>query len=159
MKDEIMKKNKKLIATRILSIFIAFVFIQSLFFKYSGAPETVYIFTTLNDWANATFGVNGLFLPPGIFNAYIIATAELIASVAILTGLFSKFKVLIPLGALMALGIITGAIGFHLFTPLGINVQDDGGALFFMACGVWFSSVGLLMIHGSLLFRLLKKAK
>lgn len=142
-----MPKDKKSIATAILIIFIAFVFIQSLIFKFSGAPETVHIFTTLNDWASATFGLEGLFLPPGIFNAYVIGSAELVASILLLIGLFTSRKVLIPLGALLSFGIISGAITFHLFTPLGINVEGDGGTLFYMACGVWASSTALLFMH------------
>ena len=64
-------------------------------------------------------------------------------------------KILIPLGALMAFGVITGAIFFHLFTPLGINVQDDGGTLFFMASGVWVSSGILILMHKSLILKTL----
>jgi|TARA_B110000879_G_C10815614_1_gene372067 hypothetical protein len=48
--------------------------------------------------------------------------------------------------------VMSGAIFFHLFTPLGVvRVVDaagntDGGVLFFMACGVWLGSVVLLYI-------------
>lgn len=130
----------------ILSIFISFVFIQSLFFKFAGAPETIYIFSTLDTWATNTFGISGLFLPPGIFNAYVIGSAELVASFLLLLGIFTPFKFLNPLGALVALGVISGAIFFHLFTPLGIEVQGDGGTLFFMAVGVWFSAATLVFL-------------
>ena len=148
--------NKLKVFTGLGVIYIAFVFIQSLFFKYAGAPETVHIFTTLNDWAADTIGIEGLFLAPGIFNAYVIATAELVASIMLLIGLFTAKKFLIPSGALLSLGIITGAIFFHLFTPLGIDVQGDGGTLFFMACGVWLFSAGLLWTHKDKLLAVLK---
>lgn len=131
----------------ILSIFISFVFIQSLFFKFSGSPETVYIFTTLNEWAVQRFGLGGLFLPPGIFNAYVIGSAEMVASLLLLGGLIFKKPLVNALGALLALGIISGAIFFHLFTPLGIEVQGDGGTLFGMAVGVWLSSALILFIR------------
>ena len=131
----------------ILSVFIAFVFIQSLFFKFTDAPETQYIFGTLKQWAFDSFGLQGLFIVPGIFNQYVIGSAELAASILILTGLLTKFKILNPLGALMALGVISGAIFFHLFTPLGVEVQGDGGTLFTMAVGVWLSSL-YLILHG-----------
>ena len=39
----------------------------------------------------------------------------------------------------MAIGIMTGAISFHLFTPLGVEILGDGGELFVLACGVWIS--------------------
>jgi len=130
-----------------LSIFISFVFVQSLFFKFSGAPETVHIFTTLDQWASSTFGIEGLFLAPGIFNAYVIGSAELVAAILLLAGLFTPAKILNPLGALMAMGVISGAIFFHLFTPLGVEVQGDGGALFGMALGVWISSAILVLMN------------
>ena len=50
-------------------------------------------------------------------------------------------------GAVMAIGIMTGAIFFHLFTPLGIEVFGDGGALFFLACGVWLSALVLIVLR------------
>jgi uncharacterized membrane protein YphA (DoxX/SURF4 family) len=146
---------KKKIITNILIVYISFVFIQSLFFKFSGAPETQYIFNTIDAWATDSFGLSGLFVPPGIFNAYVIASAELVASIMLLIGMFTSRKFLIPVGALLAFGIINGAIFFHLFTPLGINVQDDGGALFTMACGVWVSSLILILIYKNVALQLL----
>jgi hypothetical protein len=50
-------------------------------------------------------------------------------------------------GAGMAFVIISGAIFFHLFTPLGVEIKGDGGLLFALACGVWLSSVAILVIH------------
>jgi hypothetical protein len=132
----------------LLTLYIAFVFIQSLFFKFTGSPETTYIFSTLDAWA-AGFGFYGLFAPTGIFSQYVIGTAELIASLMLLASLAPKLRLLRPLGALMSLGVISGAIFFHLFTPLGVSVLNadgtrDGGLLFGLACGVWVSAAILL---------------
>ena len=146
--------NKKKIFTRVLVIYIAFVFIQSLFFKFTGSPETDHIFGILDLWAEDTFGIVGLFLPPGMFNAYVIGSAELVASILLLAGMVSSQKILVPLGALMAMGIISGAIIFHLFTPLGIEVLGDGVTLFYMACGIWISALILLIMHKKLLLGL-----
>lgn len=151
-----MVQNKRKIVVCALVIYIAFVFIQSLIFKFSGAPETQHIFNTIDAWATDTFGISGLFVPPGIFNAYVIASAELISSILLLVGIFTARKIFIPLGAFMAFGVISGAIFFHLFTPLGINVQDDGGTLFFMACGVWISAVILLFLHKNIILQIIK---
>ena len=129
---------------------------QSLFFKFTGSPETDHIFGTLDAWA-AGFGFEGLFLAPGIFNAYVIGTAELIAALLLLSGLFLGRRLLTGLGAVMALGVITGAIFFHLFTPLGIVVMDDGGTLFGMAVGIWISSVILIIMHKDALLGLIKR--
>lgn len=139
---------KRTILPVILTLYIAFVFVQSLFFKFTGSPETDYIFSTLDAWA-AGFGIFGLFAPTGIFSQYVIGTAELIASLILLASLAPRLRILRPFGALMALGVISGAIFFHLFTPLGVSVLNadgthDGGLLFGLACGVWISAAILL---------------
>lgn len=124
----------------VLSVFIAFVFVQSLFFKFTGSPETDYIFGTLGEWSGFDWF--------GRYGAYLVGTAELIASIL----LFTRFH---GAGAVLALGIMSGAIFFHLFTPLGIvmpaydaaghAVGDDGGLLFTMACLVWLSALVLVV--------------
>lgn len=140
---DILKKH----GLKIPVLFICFVFIQSLFFKFTRHPETINIFEAkLEPWA-AGLGFPGLFVPGGIFSAYVIGSAELVASTLLLFGTFVAGRRLFQgLGALMALGVISGAIFFHLFTPLGIEVinadgSPDGGELFTMACLVWVSSV------------------
>lgn len=147
----------------ILSIFVAFVFIQSLFFKFTGSPETVYIFQgKLDPWA-ASLGFPGVFAPGGIFSAKVVGTAELIASLLVLSGAFLAGNRMIQvLGAALGLGVISGAIFFHLFTPLGIAVvntdgSSDGGELFILACGVWFSCALLLWIRRGIWLPLVKK--
>ena len=137
----------------ILTIFIAFVFIQSLFFKFTGSPETVYIFQgKLDPWA-ATLGFPGIFAPGGIFSAKVVGTFELIASALLLVGAFMpQSRVVQLLGAVMGLGVISGAIFFHLFTPLGVAVvntdgSSDGGELFMLACGVWISCAILIWLR------------
>ena len=108
-----------------LSAYIAFVFIQSLFFKFTGSEESIFIFSTLRAWS----GID-LFEPAG---RWIIGTCELIASILLFLPRTRIF------GAAMAIGIMTGAISFHLFTPLGVEILGDGGELFILACGVWIS--------------------
>lgn len=142
-----------------LIIFIAFVFIQSLFFKFTNSPETVYIFTTLDNWAE-TLGFGGVFAPDGIASQYVVGTAELIASALLLASLAPSWRGMRPFGALLALGVISGAIFFHLFTPLGIAVIDtdgasDGGLLFAMACGVWLAAAILIWTDRDRLLRLI----
>ncbi len=132
-------------------IFIAFVFIQSLFFKFTDSPETQYIFGTLDAWAG-TLGFAGVFAPGGIFSQYVIGTFELIASLALLASLLPALRGIRPWAALLALGVISGAIFFHLFTPLGISVvntdgTEDGGQLFALACGVWVSAAVLILLN------------
>jgi hypothetical protein len=137
----------------LLAIYISVVFIQSLFFKFTGSPETVYIFEhKLEPWG-AGLGFPGLFAPGGPFSAAVVGSAELVAALLLLTGtLIARWRLLQALGALLALGVISGAIFFHLFTPLGVAVRNtdgssDGGALFAMACGVWVASAILIWLR------------
>ena len=134
----------------VLTLYVAFVFIQSLFFKFTNSPETQYIFGTLDHWG-ASLGWPGLFAPDGIFSQYVVGTGELIASTLLLVALAPGLRVLRPIGALMSIGVISGAIFFHLFTPLGVSVLNadgtrDGGELFALACGVWVSAATLLWL-------------
>ncbi len=137
----------------VLSLYIGFVFVQSLFFKFADSPETQHIFGILDAWAAERFGVTGLFLPPGPFNAYVIGTAELVATALLLAGLVPRLRLLNALGALLSICVISGAIFFHLFTPLGVEVQGDGGLLFGMAVGVWAAAAILLVLHRDAIFR------
>ncbi len=147
----------------ILTLFVAFVFIQSLFFKFTGSPETVYIFEgKLDPWA-ASLGFKGVFAPGGIFSAKVVGSAELVASILVLMGaLMTRQRLVQVAGAALGLAVISGAIFFHLFTPLGIAVvntdgSSDGGELFMLACGVWVSCVLLLWIRRDVWLALIKK--
>lgn len=109
-------------------IIIAVILLQTLFFKFTGAEESRYIFTTL---MGAEFEAIGR-IGSGI--------VELIA--AILLVIPSKTW----LGSGIALGTISGAIFSHL-TMLGIEVQGDGGLLFGLAVTVFVLSAVVLLIH------------
>ncbi len=131
----------------VLVIYIAFVFIQSLFFKFSGSKETEIIFNTIGDWMA---GIGGLAWAAEPFKAnggLAVGLAELVASVLLF---IPKTRVW---GALIAIVTISGAIFFHLFTPLGVvRVIDDagntdGGVLFMMACGVWIAAAITLYLN------------
>jgi len=146
-----------------LTLYIAFVFIQSLFFKFSNSPETQYIFGTLEAWGGS-LGVPGLFAPSGIFSQYVVGTGELIASLLLLAGLSARWRALRPVGALMAIGVISGAIFFHLFTPLGVSVLNtdgthDGGELFALACGVWVAAALLLLLSKDTIAQLAQRLR
>ncbi|MEM7098053.1 MAG: hypothetical protein AAF541_07325 [Pseudomonadota bacterium] len=132
--------NFKTIFPWALVIFIAFVFIQSLFFKFAGSEETVIIFNTIGEWMAGIGALAWLAEPFKAYGGWTVGITELIASILLF---IPRLRIW---GALIALGTISGAIFFHLFTPLGVvRVVDaagntDGGALFFMACGVWVAS-------------------
>lgn len=112
----------------ICRIIIAIILLQTLYFKFTGAEESKYIFSTLMGAEYEAYGRIG----SGII--------ELIAAILILIPGISW------LGAVIALGTISGAIFSHL-TKLGIVVKDDGGFLFGLAITVFVLSVVVLLIH------------
>ena len=130
----------------VISVIAAAVFLDSLRYKFTNAPETQVIFGKLNAWA-ASLGADGLFAQTGLFSQYVIGTAELFASALLLIGMLPAFRRLQAVGALIAVAVMSGAISFHLFTPLGIDPNNDGGGLFAMACTVWVGSVAMLVIR------------
>jgi hypothetical protein len=100
------------------NIIAAIILLQTLFFKFSAAPESVYIFTTV--------GLE----PVGRIGS---GVAELIAAILLLWPSRSW------MGAFLAMGVMAGAIMSHL-TILGIEVMGDGGELFFLAVIVFVLS-------------------
>ena len=143
-----MKKHIPLI----LAIYVAFVFIQSLFFKFAGSEETVIIFSTIGNWMSGISLLAPLSESFKNYGGVLTGVFELIASVLILIPATRVW------GALAGLIIMSGAIFFHLATPLGVDrVIDaagntDGGVLFLMACGVWLSCAALIYMNRQRLF-------
>lgn len=136
----------KTYAPHVIAVVASLVFLDSLRFKFTNAPETQVIFGKLNDWS-ASVGADGLFAATGLFSQYVIGTAELAASTLLLIGIHPAFRRLQAVGALIAVAVMSGAITFHLFTPLGIDPNNDGGGLFFMAVVVWAISILMLIIR------------
>lgn len=150
--------QKVLSATpHILALLISAIFIDSLSYKFTNHPNTENIFTILNTWAG-DFGFSGLFAHGGLFSAYVIGSAELFASLLLIIGIYKTTRFLQAWGALLALCIMTGAVFFHLCTPLGTDPNDDGGGLFIAAMLVWFSSMVLVYIRRSYLAFVFRRA-
>lgn len=137
-----------------ISAFAALVFLDSLRFKFTDHPNTQVIFGRLDAWA-ASLGLPGLFGHTGLFSQYVIGTGELLASGLLIAGLFPHLRRLGAIGALLAFCIMSGAVSFHLFTPLGIDPNNDGGGLFAAAVAIWLSSIVLLVLRRAELFALL----
>lgn len=129
-----------------ISLFAAAVFLDSLRYKFTDHPNTQEIFGRLNDWATS-LGAPGLFGHTGLFSQYVIGSAELLASALLLIGLLPRLARLNALGALIGVAVMTGAVSFHLFTPLGIDPNNDGGGLFAAAVTIWITSIVLLLIR------------
>ncbi len=120
--------SKLIVVSWVCRIIVAIILFQTLFFKFTGAEESKYIFSTLLGPELEAYGRIGS------------GVVELIAVILLL----------IPgtawLGALLALGTISGAIMSHL-TMLGIVVKDDGGLLFLLAVSVFVLSAVTVLIH------------
>jgi len=103
-------KTQKII-TLLCRVVAAVILLQTLFFKFTAAPESVYIFSKvgLEPWGRIGSGV-----------------VELIAALLLFVPGYHW------LGAIVAIGVLAGAIMSHL-TILGIVVMNDGGLLFFLA--------------------------
>lgn len=130
-----MKANYPAILQWILRLLAAVIMLQTLYFKFSAAEESVYIFSALHmePWGRIGIGV-----------------LELVASVLILYPRTTVF------GALLGMGLMSGAIFFHL-TKLGLEVMNDGGQLFVYALVVFLSCFVLAWLHRKQLFSLLTK--
>lgn len=117
-----------------LRILAALIMVQSLFFKFSASEESVYIFTTvgMEPWGRIATG-----------------TAELIAAVLLL---WPKTTVW---GAVIAAGVMSGAIFFHV-TSLGLVVKNDGGQLFIYALIVFVASLVLIWFNKEQILLLFK---
>ena len=109
----------------ILRLAAAGILLQTLFFKFTAAPESVYIFTKvgLEPWGRIGSGV-----------------VELIAALLILSPRLTW------LGSVLAIGVMAGAIISHL-TVLGIEVQGDKGLLFVLAVAAFVAAAINLFLH------------
>jgi len=113
------------VVTWLAQLTVAVILLQTLFFKFTGAEESVYIFTTVGaePWGRIGSGV-----------------IELIASLLLL------FPAAAPIGAALAMASMAGAILTHL-TLLGIEVKGDGGLLFALALTAFAGSAIVLLVR------------
>lgn len=116
-----------------LALFMAAVFLDSLRYKFTDHPKTQVIFGRLDGWTSE-LGLPSLFAHTGLFSQYVIGSIELLASSLLLVGILPGLRHLQAAGALAGLLVMAGAVSFHVFTPLGVDPNDDGGGLFAAAC-------------------------
>lgn len=121
----------------ILQIATAAILGQTLFFKFSGAPEAVHIFTTLGVEPWGRIGT-------GVFEA--IAVVLLLVPRTVI------------FGAMLSVGLMVGAIGSHL-GPLGIEVKGDKGLLFTLGLVTFTCSIGILAIRRHEVFGLISRLR
>jgi hypothetical protein len=128
-----------LVFSWVCRIVAAIILLQTLFFKFTAAPESVYIFTKLGAFIHTylPFASIGAVEVSGRIGSGVM---ELVAAVLLLTPRF------VWAGAILAMAATGGAIVSHL-TFLGIEVQGDQGLLFFLAIAVLVTSVMALFLH------------
>ena len=114
---------KKTVASWILRLFTAVIFTQTLYFKFTGHPDSVEIFSALN-------------IEPG--GRILIGILELVSAILILV------PGTVVYGAMLAWGIMTGAIIGHC-TEIGF--EGDLLSLFLLGLAVWVCAAALLVLH------------
>lgn len=129
-----MTTRSKNIIFWVLRLIAAVIMLQTLAFKFTASPESVYIFSTIGmePWGRIGVGIQ-----------------ELIAAVLLLIPRTTAF------GAVLGLGLMAGALFFHL-TVLGIEVQGDSGLLFIYALLVFASCLVLAIAFREQILNLFK---
>jgi hypothetical protein len=115
------------------------ILLQTLFFKFTAAPESVYIFTKVGNFVHAAFSFISIPMAEK-FGRLGSGVMELVAGILLITPRY------VWAGALLAMAATFGAIATHL-TILGIDVLGDKGLLFGLAITVFLSSAIALYIH------------
>ncbi len=156
-------KYLRSIASWMIVLWMCYVFLSSLPYKFTKHPDTQHIFGTIGDWLGTFLG-NGIGKLFTDFGSYVIGSFELLTSIVLLlpallwvlsrlNGSFfgvtrRRFHMI---GGLMASAVMAGAVFFHLVSPLGVEVlhegQSDGGSLFYAAVSILVLGVVLFAIN------------
>lgn len=109
----------------LLRIVAAVILLQTLYFKFTGHPESVELFTKLGvePWGRIGTGV-----------------------IELITGILLLIPSTAFIGGFLGMGLMVGAIASHLFA-IGIESKGDGGQLFMLAIIVLICSVLIQIIH------------
>lgn len=167
------------IVSWVIVAWISYVFLGSLPYKFTLHPDTQHIFGTIGDWLSGFLGsaIGSLFAN---FGSYVVGSFELITVLVLLMPALIWLKQQAqsknqasaktraenaPIehstagtrhgwhqaGGLMASAVMAGAVFFHLFTPLGIEVlhngASDNGSLFYSAVSILVLGVVLFLIN------------
>jgi hypothetical protein len=160
-----MKRNIIAVVSWLMALWMCKVFLFSLPYKFTGHPDTQYIFGTIGAWMSGVVGsaIGDLFTSIGAIG---VGTFELLTSIVLLLpallwilakagigGARDQRKKFHRIGGIMAATVMAGAVFFHLFTPLGIEVlhqgKSDGGSLFYAAASIMVCG-GIMFVINSL---------
>jgi len=158
-----MKKNIVAILSWVMALWMCKVFLTSIPYKFTNHPDTQHIFGTIGDWMSATFG-RGLGELFAAYGAYVVGGFEILTSLVLLLPALIWFLAKMGAsgngdarvkfhraGGAMAAMVMAGAVFFHLFTPLGIEVlhegKSDGGSLFYAAVSILVCGIIMFFIN------------
>ena len=141
----------------LIALWMCYIFLGSLPYKFTNHPDTQHIFSTIGDWLGGFLGegIGGLFTT---FGAFIVGGFELLTALVLLSpivfwlmrraggggasaaGPIAPRPTLHAIGGVLASMVMAGAVFFHLVSPLGVEVlhegQSDGGSLFYAATSI-----------------------
>lgn len=156
-------KHSKATISWLSALWMSYVFLGSLPYKFSQHPDTQHIFGTIGEWLGTFLGqgIGNLFSEYG---AYVIGSVELLTSIVLLLPAVlwlasrlrgSHFGVtrrrFHMIGGLMASAVMAGAVFFHLVSPLGVEVlhegESDGGSLFYAALSILILGLVLFALN------------
>ncbi len=147
----------------LIVIWSCYIFLGSLRYKFSNDPDTQHIFGTIGDWLGTFLG-SGLGTAFRDFGGYAVGSFELLTSLILLLPavlwMISKIRgsqfgnlrrKWHAIGGVLASAVMAGAVFFHLFSPLGIEVihngEGDGGSLFKAAVSILVLGIVLFAIN------------
>ena len=158
-----MKLSKTSILSWVVILWICKVFLLSLPYKFTLHPDTQHIFGVIGEWMKGFIGETGgsLFMNYG---SYAVGSVELLTSLILLSpALFFVLKkigvlsnapnihLVHAVGGALSSMVMAGAVFFHLFTPLGIEVihegKNDGGSLFYAAVSILVLGAVMALIN------------
>ena len=158
-----MNKTVIAVASWLVALWTAKVFLFSLPYKFSGHPDTQHIFGTIGNWLKNFLG-NGAGQWFVDYGAYAVGIGELIASTILLAPallwLLAKLSIVAEkpyramlhcFGGLISAGVMAGAVFFHLVSPLGVEVlhegKSDGGSLFYAALSILILGFVMFLVN------------
>lgn len=144
-------------------LWILYVFLSSLPYKFTLHPDTQHIFGTIGAWLGGFLG-DGIGNAFSAYGSYAVGGFELLTALVLVVPAISWVVTIATrgdmgrgrgfwhaIGGLMATGVMCGAVFFHLFTPLGIEVlhngQSDGGSLFKAAVSILVLGLVLFVLN------------
>lgn len=139
-----MDRTLKLL-TWLAALYIAYVLLWYEQYKLTGNEGSVWLFTVLTDWLFLHGHEKAMRLA--------VAIAEITASVLVLIPWTRIY------GGALALAIMSGAIFFHLVSPLGIDPYNDGAVLFKRACATWGAAAFILIAYRAELAEIVRERR